>query len=88
MPYTPICAHTYIECVSLYLHRCSKEHISKLSNGPGGDLGEGLLTNVLTKGLVQPLHTVAMLLCVLRDHGNDGAYQLLSDVAACLQETR
>ena len=45
-----------------------------------------MLTDVLTECLVEPLYTVAMLLCVLRNHGNDGAHQLLSHVAACLQE--
>ena len=75
---------TYVECVSLKLQWCSDEQVPKLSNGPDGNLAERMLTDVLTQRLVEPLYAVAVLLCVLRDHGNDGAHQLLSHMAACL----
>ena len=76
---------TYIECFTLELHWRSDKQVPKLSNCPDGNLTERMLTDVLAEGLVQPLHTVTVLLCVLRYHGNDGTHQLLSHMAPCLQ---
>ena len=45
-----------------------------------------MLTDVFAECLVEPLHAVGVLLRVLRDHGNDGAHQLLSNIAARLQD--
>ena len=74
----------YTECFALQLEWSSNQQVPKLSNGPDGNLAEGMLTDVITQGFEESLHTVAMFLRVLRDHGNDGAHQLLSHVAPCL----
>lgn len=75
---------TYGECFALQLEWSSNQQIPKLSNGPDSNLAEGMLTDVLAEGLEESLHTVAMFLRVLRDHGNDGAHQFLSHVAPSL----